>query len=105
MLTSTLTSRILCSSSFRKAILAGEGEAALLKKGLYGTKQGSRRFYDHTDQVLTSIGFTQCPVEPCLYRYIDDHGEAFLLLYVDDAFNQWHNRNDQTDKNKTATTF
>ena len=35
----------------------GEGEAALLKKGLYGTKQGSRRFYDHTDKVLTSIGF------------------------------------------------
>ena len=63
----------------------GEGEAALLKKGLYGTKQGSRRFYDHTDTVLTSIGFQQCPVEPCLYRLIDDHGEAFLLLYVDDA--------------------
>ena len=63
----------------------GEGEAALLKKGLYETKQGSRRFYDHTDTVLTSIGFQQCPVEPCLYRLIDDQGEAFLLLYVDDA--------------------
>ncbi len=63
----------------------GEGEAALLKKGLYGTKQGSRRFYDHTDTVLTSIGFQQCSVKSCLYRLIDDHGEAFLLLYVDDA--------------------
>ena len=63
----------------------GAKEIALLKKGLYGTKQGSRRFYDHTDKVLTLIGFTQCPVEPCLYRHVGDHGEAFLLLYVDDA--------------------
>ncbi len=54
-------------------------------KNVYGTKQGSRRFYDHTDKVLTSIGFTQCPVEPCLYRFVDDDGEAFFLLYVDDA--------------------
>ncbi len=30
----------------------GTGEIALLEKGLYGTKQGSRRFYDHTDTVF-----------------------------------------------------
>jgi hypothetical protein len=34
----------------------GESEAALLKKGLYGTKQGSRRFYDHTDKYSPPSG-------------------------------------------------
>ncbi len=35
----------------------GAKEISLLKKGLYGTKQGSRRFYDHTDKVLHLLGF------------------------------------------------
>jgi hypothetical protein len=63
----------------------GAGEIALLEKGLYGTKQGSRRFYDHTDEVFKSIGLQPCPNEPCLYRYLDEHGACFVLLYVDDA--------------------
>jgi hypothetical protein len=33
----------------------GAGEIALLEKGLYGTKQGSRRFCDHKDEVFKSI--------------------------------------------------
>ncbi len=64
---------------------SGAGEVALLEKGLYGTKQGSRRFYDHTDEVFKSIGLKPCPNEPCLYRYLDEHGACFVLLYVDDA--------------------
>jgi hypothetical protein len=63
----------------------GAGEVALLEKGLYGTKQGSRRFYDHTDQVFKTIGLQPCPSEPCIYRYLDDNGACFVLLYVDDA--------------------
>ena len=47
----------------------GAGEVAILRRGLYGSKQGSRRYYDHAAKVLTSIpGFTQCPSEPCLFR-------------------------------------
>jgi hypothetical protein len=63
----------------------GAGEVALLEKGLYGTKQGSRRFYDHTDQVFKTIGLKPCPNEPCIYRYLDDDGACFVLLCVDDA--------------------
>ncbi len=63
----------------------GSGEIALLEKGLYGTKQGSRRFYDHSDEIFKSIGLKPCPNEPCLYRYLDEHGACFVLLYVDDA--------------------
>jgi len=63
----------------------GEGEIAKLDKATYGTKQGARRFYDHTVQVLTQIGFTQCSNEPCLFRYLQNDDAAFLILYVDDA--------------------
>ena len=63
----------------------GAGEVAKLEKATYGTKQGARRFYDHTVKVLTQIGFTQCPSEPCLFRYLKKDAAAFLILYVDDA--------------------
>ncbi len=63
----------------------GEGEVAKLDKATYGTKQGARRFYDHTVKVLHTIGFTQCPNEPCLFRYLTNDDAAFLILYVDDA--------------------
>jgi hypothetical protein len=36
----------------------GAGEIALLRKAAYGTKQGARRFYDFTVQVLHQIGLT-----------------------------------------------
>jgi hypothetical protein len=63
----------------------GTGEIGRLDKATYGTRQGARRFYDHTVNVLTHIGFTQSKNEPCLFRYIDNEDAAFLLLYVDDA--------------------
>ena len=63
----------------------GAGEIAKLDKATYGTKQGARRFYDHSIKVLKQIGFTQCKIEPCLFRYLHDKEAAFLILYVDDA--------------------
>ena len=63
----------------------GAGEIGRLDKATYGTRQGARRFYDHTVNVLLHIGFTQCPNEPCLFRYLKGDDAAFLLLYVDDA--------------------
>jgi hypothetical protein len=63
----------------------GAGEVALLEKRLYGTKQGSRRFFDHTDQVFETIGLKPCPNEPCIYRYLNNDDACFVLLYVDDA--------------------
>ncbi len=48
----------------------GEGEIARLDKATYGTKQGARRFYDYTLQVLTTIGMTQSLIEPFLFRML-----------------------------------
>jgi hypothetical protein len=62
------------------------GEIARLRKAAYGTKQGARRFYDYTVKVLDHIGFTKCPNDSCLFRYLTNEGHAcFLLQYVDDA--------------------
>jgi hypothetical protein len=83
----------------------GAGEIALLEKGLYGTKQGSRRFYDHTDEVLKSIGLKPCPSEPCLYQYLDDNGACFVLLYVDDALITGNKATVQTVESKIAKHF
>ena len=58
---------------------------SLLVKAAYGTKQGTRRFYDHVAQIFEDIGLKQCPNEPCLHRYLDKTGECFVLTYVDDA--------------------
>ena len=64
----------------------GQGEIARLRKAAYGTKQGARRFYDYTASILLHIGLTQCPLEPCLFRYLVDEDECFLIQYVDDSF-------------------
>ena len=50
----------------------GQGQIARLRKAAYGTKQGARRFYDHTALTLAKIGLKQCPNEPCLFRYIHE---------------------------------
>jgi hypothetical protein len=63
----------------------GAGQIARLRKAAYGTKQGARRFYDHTALTLATIDLTQCPNEPCLFRYLYDGEECYLLQYVDDS--------------------
>ena len=83
----------------------GADEIALLEKGLYGTKQGSRRFYDHTDEVFKSIGLKPCPSEPCLYRYLDENGACFILLYVDDALITGNKTTVQTVESNIAKHF
>ena len=68
----------------------GQGEIARLRKAAYGTKQGARRFYDYTATVLKHIGLTQCPLEPCLFRYLVEDTECFLIQYVDDSLIAGH---------------
>jgi hypothetical protein len=76
----TLSTYIIIPKGF-----PGQGEIARLKKAAYGTKQGARRFYDYTASVFKHIGLSQCTLEPCLFRYLVDDSECFLLQYVDDS--------------------
>ncbi len=68
----------------------GQGEIARLRKAAYGTKQGARRFYDYTANVLKHIGLTQCSLESCLFQYLVGNAEYFLLQYVDDSLIAGH---------------
>jgi hypothetical protein len=63
----------------------GVHEIARLRKAAYGTKQGAKRFYDYTAQVLHEIGLTQCPSDPCLFRYLYEGSECFLPS----SYNMW----------------
>ncbi len=42
-------------------------------------------FFSDNDQVFKTIELQPCPNEPCIYRYLNDEGACFVLLYVDDA--------------------
>ncbi len=61
----------------------GQGEITRLDKAAYGTKQGARRFYDYSAEILIKIGKKQCPNEPCLFRFLPaPNEECFLQQYV-----------------------
>ena len=68
----------------------GAGEAAILRKALYGTKQGARRYYDLVYSTLLSLGLVQCTLCPCLFRFTivnpatDSLEACFILVYSDD---------------------
>jgi hypothetical protein len=61
----------------------GENEIAILRQAGCGTKQGARRFYDHTTTTLNSIGLKNSPSEPCLFRCLGPEGACFALAHVD----------------------
>jgi hypothetical protein len=61
----------------------GENEVATLRQAGYDTKQGARRFYDHTTGTLNSIGLQTSPSEPCLFRCLGKEGACFVLARVD----------------------
>jgi hypothetical protein len=68
----------------------GAGEIAILRKALYGTKQGARCYYDLFADTLKALGLTQCPLSPCLWRYLTTNPASntteacFILFYSDD---------------------
>lgn len=55
-----------------------------LKKSIYGLKQASRQWYLKFDQVVTSQGFVENPVDECIYLKFIGSKFIFLVLYVDD---------------------
>ncbi|CAL2256677.1 unnamed protein product [Prunus armeniaca] len=64
-----------------------EGEEHLvckLKKSIYGLKQASRQWYLRFDEVVSSQGFTENPVDECIYLKFSGSNFIFLVLYVDD---------------------
>ena len=63
-----------------------EDKVCLLKKGLYGLKQGQRTWNKKLDQALCDLGFSCGPerADTCVYVKHDQHGPIILIVYVDD---------------------
>ena len=79
----------------------GRPQVLRLKKALYGTKQAARLWQQALVKRLKTMGFTQSAHDPCLFRYVGEHGECLVAAYVDDllcatsnqATFQWFYRN------------
>jgi hypothetical protein len=59
--------------------------AVILKGGLYGMPQAAKLWHDLMAETLTSLGYTRCESDGCMFVKFDDSGRiSVILLYVDD---------------------
>ncbi|KAJ1520304.1 hypothetical protein ONE63_004503 [Megalurothrips usitatus] len=61
-----------------------DGNVCKLKKTLYGLKQAPLEWNRKFNDTVSSLGFSQCEADKCLYVRRGNNGVVFLLLYVDD---------------------
>jgi hypothetical protein len=60
-------------------------------KSLYGEKQAPKIWYERLHEILTTMGFERCPLEPCLYmtsvgeRGTSSYSFVILTIHVDDG--------------------
>jgi hypothetical protein len=69
---------------FPKGMKNIPGHALLLVHSLNGTKQGAHDWHARAHDALTSLGFTNCAVEPCIYFNWRAGRLRIVALYVDD---------------------
>ena len=51
---------------------------------MYGLKQASRQWYLKFNRIITSFGFSENPVDHCMYLKVSGSKFIILILYVDD---------------------
>ena len=62
------------------------GQALLLRKAIYGTKQAGRCFYRWIKSILTADGWVQSASDPSMFTWSDaDTGLCIGVIYVDDG--------------------
>jgi hypothetical protein len=59
------------------------GIVCMLRKSIYGLKQGSRSWNLCFDEVIRQIGLIESKEEPCVYNKFSGSAIVFLILYVD----------------------
>ena len=55
-----------------------------LEKGLYGLEQAARCWYQVLNDQVQSVGYQQCPSDPCMYAKKVGSSVVYLAVYVDD---------------------
>ena len=76
-----------------------------LKKALYGLKQAPRAWYERIYSFLSSMGFTKSKADPNLYLKVVEDKPVILLLYVDDLFLIWNEKQVMESKTKLEEEF
>ena len=82
-----------------------EGHVCKLKKAMYGLKQAPRAWYGRIDSFLMSLDFTKSKVDPNLYFKVIEDEPIILLLYMDDLFLTWNEKQITYCKKKLAEEF
>ena len=58
-----------------------------LSKSLYGLRQASRQWYALLKKRFLALGFVQCLVDTCVFRFVEGWKVVMhLVVYVDDIF-------------------
>jgi hypothetical protein len=63
-----------------KADMPASGEVILLRRSIYGLKQGARRWYKTVIQALKEMGFARSKSDECVFK----RGECYIAVYVND---------------------
>jgi hypothetical protein len=64
-----------------------------MNKALYGTLEAAKLWFNHIINVLTNLGYTQVPREPCvLIKRVSGKRKVVIVLYVDDLFLRGNNK-------------
>ena len=62
----------------------GRNMVARLLKAMYGTREAPLAWQEHVEKVLTSLGFKQGVLNPCIYHH--PKAGVYLVHHVDDFF-------------------
>ena len=76
-----------------------------MKKALYVLKQSPRAWYGRIDSFLMRLDFTKSKIDPNLYFKVIEDEPIILLLYMDDLFLTWNEKQITYCKKKLAEEF
>ena len=65
--------------------LCKPGQALLLHRALYGTKQAGLMFFDLIKKKFLDDGWVQGESDPCMFCLLDDTGRCMAVVYLDDG--------------------
>ena len=86
MLDKRMSEMLIMIDESYKRFLTSKGELCVrLDKALYGCVESALLWHKHLTATLLEMGFTQNPIDPCLYNFIDSDGlQCTAVAHVDD---------------------